>query len=96
MSFDHRPLRQRAIRPGAEFRAILKEKPRAYPDGIDLPREIEKCKSVRIKVQEVEAYGKMVEFLPANTSGILRCVDSSVDLVPTGWILTDHCVSAGV
>jgi hypothetical protein len=82
------------IRPGVEFHAILKEKPRLYPDGLELPREIEKCKSIRIKVQEVEVYGKKVEMLPANTTGVLRCVDYSVDLVPGGWILTDQCVTA--
>ena len=82
------------IRPGVEFRAILKEKPRQYPDGLEMPREIEKCKSIRIRVQDVEAYGKKVAFLPANTTGILRCADYSVDLVPGGWILTDQCVTA--
>ncbi len=81
------------ILPGAEFRAILKEKPRHYPDGLELPREIEQCRSVCIKVQEVEAYGKRVEFLPPNTTGILRCIDYSVNLVPGGWILTDQCVA---
>jgi len=82
------------IRPGVEFRAILKEKPRPYPDGLELPREIEKCKGIRIRVQEVEVYGKRVEILPANTTGILRCADHSIDLVPGGWILTDQCVTA--
>lgn len=80
------------IRPGVEFRAIRQEKPRPYPDGLELPREIEKCKSVRIRVQEVEVYGKKVEILPANTTGVLRCDVYSVDLVPGGWILTDQCV----
>jgi hypothetical protein len=82
------------IRPGVEFRAILKEKPRPYPDGLELPREIEKCKNIRIRVHEVEVYGRKVETLPANTTGVLRCVDSSVELVPGGWILTDQCVTA--
>ena len=84
------------IRPGAEFVAILKEKPQQYPDGLELPREIEKCQSVRMTVQEVEVYGKKVDFLPANTTGVLRCVDDSVALVPGGWILTDQCVAAKV
>jgi hypothetical protein len=79
------------VKSGVEFRAILKEKPRQYPDGLELPREIEKCKSIRIRVQEVEVYGKKVDFLAANTAGVLRCVDYSVDLVPGGWILTDQC-----
>ena len=82
------------IRTGVEFRAILKEKPRHYPDGLESPREIEKCQTISIKVQEVEVYGKTVEILPANTTGVLRCVDYSVDLVPGGWILTDQCVAA--
>lgn len=82
------------IRPGVEFHAILKEKPRSYPDGLESRREIEKCKSISIKVQEVEVYGKRAEVLPANTTGVLRCVDYSVDLVPGGWILTDQCVAA--
>jgi hypothetical protein len=73
----------------------MKEKPRSYPDGLESRREIEKCKSVSIKVEQVEVYGKTVEILPANTAGILRCVDSSVELVPGGWILTDQCVAAG-
>ena len=79
------------IRPGVEFHAILREKPRQYPLGLELSRQIDKCKSIRIKVQEVEAYGEKVESLPANTTGVLRCVDCSVDLVPGGWILTDKC-----
>lgn len=82
------------IQPGVEFRAILKEIPRPYPNGLELPREIEKCHSVRIRVQEVEVYGKKVEILPANTAGVLRCDAYSVDLVPGGWILTDQCVTA--
>ena len=82
------------IRPGIEFLAILKEKPRQYPDGLELPREIEKCKSVRIRVQAVEMYGKKVEILPANSTGVLRCGDHSVDLVPGGWILTDQSATA--
>lgn len=82
------------IRPGVEFRAILQEKLRPYPDGLELPREIEKCKSVRIRVQEVEVYGKKVDILPANTAGVLRCDAYSVELVPGGWILTDQCVTA--
>jgi hypothetical protein len=82
------------IRPGVEFHAILKEKPRLYPEGLESPREIENCKSIHIKVHEVEAYGKKVEILPANTTGVLRCVGCSVDLVPGGWILTDQCVTA--
>jgi hypothetical protein len=82
------------IRPGAEFRAILKERPRSYPDGLELPREIEKCKDILIRVQEVEVYGKKAEILPANTTGVLRCADHSIDLVPGGWILTDQCVTA--
>jgi len=81
------------IRPGAEFRAILSEKPRQYPDGLELPREIERCKNIHIRVQEVEVYGKKVDVLPANTTGVLRCVDSSVELVPGGWILSDQCVA---
>jgi hypothetical protein len=82
-----------SVRPGAEFRALLREKPRSYPEGLELPREIEECKNVHIKVQEVEAYGKKVDVLPANTTGVLRCVDYSMDLVPGGWILTDQCVT---
>ncbi len=82
------------IRPGMEFRAMLKEKPRLYPDGLELPREIENCKTIRIKVQEVEVCGKKVEVLPANMTGVLRCADYSVDLVPGGWILTDQYVTA--
>jgi len=34
------------VRPGVEFRAILREKPRRYPEGLELPREIEECKGV--------------------------------------------------
>ena len=82
------------LRPGVEFRAMMREKPRQYPAGLESPREIEECRSVHIKVKEVEAYGKKVDVLPANTTGVLRCVDSSVDLVPGGWILTDQCVAA--
>ena len=82
------------VRPGAEFRAVFREKPRRYPDGLELPREIDECKNLRIKVHEIEAYGKKVDFLPANMTGVLRCKDYSVDLVPGGWILTDQCVSA--
>ena len=82
------------IRPGAEFCALVREKPRRYPDGLESPREIEECRSVNIKVTEVEAYGKKVDVLPPNTTGVLRCADYSVDLVPGGWILTDQCVTA--
>jgi len=82
------------IRPGDEFHAILKTKPRQYPEGLESPQEIEKCKSIRMRVYEVEAYGKKVEILPANTTGILRCIDCSIDLVPGGWILSDQCVNA--
>jgi hypothetical protein len=82
------------IRPGAEFRAILREKPRRYPDELESPSQIEECRSVHIKVSEVEAYGKKVDVLPAGTTGVLRCAEYSVDLVPGGWILTDQCVTA--
>ena len=82
------------IRPRVESRAILREKPRLYPDGLESPREIEACKSIRIKVREVEVYGKKVESLPANTTGVLRCIDCSGELVPGGWILTDQCATA--
>ena len=81
------------IRPGVEFRAILREKPRLYPNGFESPREIEACKSILIKVREVEVYGKKVESLPPNTTGVLRCDDYSVELVPGGWILTDQCAT---
>lgn len=84
---------EESLHPGVEFRAIMKEKPRRYPDGLEQPREIEKCHSVHIRIEEVEAYGKKVEFLPACTTGVLRCVSDSVDLVPGGWILTDQCLS---
>jgi hypothetical protein len=84
------------VQPGLEFRAIFREKPRPYPDGLELPREIDACKNIHIKVQEIEAYGKRVDVLPANMTGVLRCVDYSVDLVPGGWILTDQCVAANV
>jgi hypothetical protein len=84
------------LRPGAEFRAVFREKSRPYPDGLELPREIDECKNIHIKVQEVEAYGKKVDFLPAHTTGVLRCLDHSVDLVPGGWILTDQCVADSV
>ena len=82
------------VRPGMEFLAILKEKSRTYPEGLELPREIEECKNVYMKIAEVEAYGKKIDFLPANATGVLRCVDFSVDLVPGGWILTDQCLSS--
>ena len=84
------------IRPGVEFHAILKERPRQFPDGLELPQVIEKCRGIQIKVQELEAYGKKVDILPPHTTGVLRCVDYSVDLVPSGWILTDRCVSSNV
>lgn len=80
------------IQPGAEFRAIFREKPRPYPEGLEAPRQIEACKPVHIKVKEVEAYGKKVERLSAFSTGILRCEETSLDLVPGGWILTDKCV----
>ncbi len=80
------------IRPGALFQAIFREKPRHYPQGLESPREIEACKNINIKVQELEIYGKKADFLPPNTTGVLRCLGSSLDLVPGGWILTDHCV----
>ena len=73
---------------------MLREKPRHYPDELEMPRVIEECKSIHIKVKEVEAYGRPVEVLPANTTGVLRCSDFSVDLVPGGWILTDQCDTA--
>lgn len=82
------------VRPGAEFRTILLEKPRSYPEGLEQPREVEKCLDIRVKVQAVEAYGKAVSFLPANSTGVLRCAEYSVDLVPDGWILSDRCGSA--
>jgi hypothetical protein len=82
-----------AVRPGAEFRAMIREKPRHYPDGLDSPREIEECKTISIKVKEIEAYGRKVDVLPANTTGVLRCVEHSLDLVPGGWILTDQCAA---
>jgi len=84
------------IRPGVEFHAILREQPRQFPDGLELPRIIEKCRVIQIKVQQLEAYGKKVDLLPAHTTGVLRCVDYSVDVVPGGWILTDRCVTANV
>jgi hypothetical protein len=83
-----------SIRPGDEFRAEFKEKPRDYPEGLESPREIQECKDIHIKVQELETYGKRVDVLPPNTTGVLRCVDYSTDLVPGGWILTDQCVAA--
>ncbi len=82
------------IRPGMEFHAIMKEKPREYPNGLESPRDVDKCKSVHIKVQDVEVYGRNVEVLPANTTGVLRCVGRSSDLVEGGWILTDQCATA--
>lgn len=82
------------VRPGDEFRAIIHERPRHYPEGLESPREIEECREVRIKVKEVEAYGKKVDVLPANTTGVLRCDDYSLELVPGGWILIDQCVVA--
>ncbi len=80
------------IPAGAEFRAIFREKPRPYPDGLEAPREIEDCRRLYIKIQEVEAFQRKVDFLPAHTTGVLRAVDSNIDLVPGGWILTDQCV----
>jgi hypothetical protein len=47
-------------------------------------------------VQELETYGKKVSVLPPNTTGVLRCIGSSVDLVPGGWILTDQCIGSRV
>lgn len=81
------------VRPGVEFHAMVREKPRHYPDGLERPREIEECRSIHIKVKEIEAYGRTVQVLPANTTGVLRCSDFS-DLVPGGWILTDQCAVA--
>lgn len=78
------------VRTGAEFRAIMKEKPRSYPVGLESPREIETFKNLLVRVQAVELYGKTVDALPANSTGVLRCSDCSVDLVPGGWILTDQ------
>jgi hypothetical protein len=80
------------IAVGAEFRVIFREKARGYPQGLEAPREIEQCKNIHIKIQEVEAYGKKVAFLPPNATGVLRSKDYSEDLVPGGWILTDQCV----
>ena len=78
------------VRPGAEFCAIIKEKPRGYPHGLEGPREIENARDIRIRVDAVEMYGKTVDALPANTTGILRCRDYSEDLVASGWILVDR------
>ena len=82
------------MRPGVEFHALIREKPRSYPDGLESAREIEECRSVCIKVKEIEAYGRKVDVLPANSTGVLRCAEHSIDLVPGGWILTDQCVAA--
>lgn len=82
------------VRPGTEFRAIFRIKPRAYPAGFESPGEVEECRDLHITVSEVESCGKSVEALPPNMTGILRCADSSVELVPGGWVLTDQCVSA--
>lgn len=82
------------IRPGDEFRAIFREKPRQYPEGLESPREIEQCRDLRVAVQEIEAYGKTMDFLPPHMTGILRCANSSVELVPGGWTLTDQCATA--
>ncbi len=84
------------IRPGVEFLAMLREKPRNYPEGLELPREIENCQAIHITVMEIEAYGKKAEMLPGNTTGILRCVGCPSDLLPGGWILTDQCVATKI
>lgn len=83
-----------AVRPGTEFRAIFRIKPREYPVGLESPPEVEECRDLHITVREVETCGKSVDMLPPNMTGILRCVDSSVELVPGGWVLTDQCVAA--
>ena len=80
------------VSPGAEFRTIFRIKPRHYPDGLESPHEVEEYKNIHLTVQEVEACGKSLDALPANTTGILRCVDSSIDRVPGGWVLTDQCI----
>ena len=82
------------VGPGLEFRAMFLEKPRQYPHGLERPREIAECRDVHIRIQEVEAYGKTVDALPANATGVLRCTEDSGTLVPGGWILTDQCVLA--
>lgn len=83
-----------AVRPGTKFRAIFRNKPREYPDGLEAPPEVEECRDLCVTVKEVESYGKTVDVLPPNMTGVLRCIDSSVELVPGGWVLTDQCVSA--
>lgn len=81
------------IVPGLEFSAMLKEKHREYPQGLEEARQIEECKNIHMKVDSIEVYGKKVDFLPPNTTGVLRCVDFDGKLVPGGWILTDQCQS---
>jgi hypothetical protein len=73
---------------------MLRKKPRDYPYGLESTREIEWCKCVHLRVHEVEASGTKLDRMPSNTTGVLRCIDPSVDLVPPGSILTDHCVAA--
>ena len=84
------------IAAGTEFRAIFRPRARKYPDELDSPREVEECRDVQITVGFVEAYGKRVEFLPAHMTGVLRCPNASLDLVPGGWVLTDECVKSQV
>jgi hypothetical protein len=80
------------IAPGTEFRAMFRLKPRHYPDGLESPREVEECRNIHLVVQAVEAYGKSLDVLPANTTGVLRCFGSSIERVPGGWVLTDQCI----
>jgi hypothetical protein len=61
---------------------------------LESPLEVEECQDLEITVRAVEAYGKTLDVLPANTTGVLRCEASAIELVPGGWVLTDRCVRA--
>jgi hypothetical protein len=84
---------EESIPRGAQFVAIFRERPRAYPEGLEQPRQVEECRDVRLTVAEIEAYERPLESLPPNSTGILRC-KTDVELVPGGWILSDRCVTS--
>jgi hypothetical protein len=75
------------IRLGDTFTAVVRYRPRRYPDDFDKPPEIEMKKEVSLRVIWLHAYEQELDELGEGTTGSVALEGEGADRLGQGWVL---------